>query len=125
MSYVVDPLFGCHLAQGRRDRDGYAFHGKTRAHIVAWVEVNGPVPDGLELDHMCRVRHCCAPHHCEAVTRSEQEKRKIARYRFRRTHCPAGHELTGSNRLVRADTGGLLCRACNAIASQTTNQERA
>lgn len=115
MSAVRDPVFGCLLAQGRRDREGYAFHGKTRAHIVAWVAANGPVPDGLELDHMCRVRHCCAVHHLEAVTRAEQEKRKFLRYRLRRTHCPTGHELSGSNRIVTS-AGGIVCRACNHAA---------
>lgn len=50
MSAVRDPVFGCLLAQGRRDRDGYAFKGATRAHIAAWVEANGPVPEGSRAD---------------------------------------------------------------------------
>lgn len=115
MSAVRDPVFGCLLAQGRRDRDGYAFWGKTRAHIVAWVAANGPVPAGLELDHMCRVRHCREPSHLEAVTRAEQEKRKFLRYRLKRTHCPRGHELAGSNRVLTS-AGGVVCRICNSEA---------
>jgi len=114
MSTERDPVFGCELWTGRLDRDGYGFRGKSRAHIVAWVEVNGPVPAGLELEHTCRRRACCAPWHLEAVTRSENEKRKSFRYRVKRTHCPRGHELA-INRVVTPE-GGIVCRACNRDA---------
>lgn len=40
----------------------------TVAHVVAWEAVNGPVPDGMVLDHLCRVRHCINPDHLEPVT---------------------------------------------------------
>ena len=116
MSTVRDPVFGCLIATGRKDRDGYAFCGRTRAHIAAWVRTRGPVPDGLELDHLCRVRACCAVHHLEPVTRSEQEKRKFLHYRLRRTHCPAGHALVGSNRILTS-FGGIVCRSCNNAAA--------
>lgn len=115
MSFEVDPIFGCHLALGRTDRDGYVFHGNTRAHIVAWERANGPVPDGLVLDHLCRRRNCCAPHHLEPVNQSENEKRKRWAYRARRTHCPKGHQLHGNG--VVTPEGGRVCRACNREAS--------
>ena len=40
------------------------------AHKAAYIEYIGPVPDGMEIDHVCRVRHCIRPHpeHIEAVT---------------------------------------------------------
>jgi hypothetical protein len=114
LSVERDPIFGCELATGRRDRDGYAFHGTTRAHIAAWVKANGPVPPGLELDHLCRVRHCCAVHHLEPITRSEQERRKSWRYRSRMKQCPRGHDLA-TNGIVTPE-GGRVCRACNRAA---------
>lgn len=111
MSIERDPIFGCELATGRRDRDGYAFHGRTRAHIVAWTAAKGAIADGLELDHLCRRRHCVALHHLEAITRSENERRKSWRYRSKRTHCPAGHELAVTGAVT--PEGGIVCRQCN------------
>jgi hypothetical protein len=111
VSYEVDPIFGCRLATGRLDREGYAFHGRTRAHIHAWTGARGPVPDGLEIDHLCRRRNCIALHHLEAVTREENERRKSWRYRTRRKTCPAGHALE-LNR-VKTPEDGIVCRACN------------
>lgn len=111
MSSVPDPIFGCLLAQGRADAEGYAFHGRARAHIHAWISAHGPVPDGLELDHLCRRRNCIATHHLEPVTRAENELRKSWRYRARRKLCPRGHELE-SNRVTTPE-GGIVCRSCN------------
>jgi hypothetical protein len=113
---IDDPIFGCQLATGRRDRDGYAFHGRTRAHIAAWEAEHGPIADGMELDHLCRRRHCQALHHLELVTRAENERRKSWRYRARRASCPAGHDLT-ANGIVTPE-GGRVCRACNRAASE-------
>jgi hypothetical protein len=113
---VIDPLFGCRLATGRLDREGYAFHGKTRAHIAAWVAERGSIAPGLELDHLCRRRNCTALHHLELVTRSENERRKSWRYRARRSHCAAGHEL--AVHAVVTPEGGRVCRACNLAAAR-------
>lgn len=117
MTATRDEVFGCLRVTTRLDKDGYAFHGKTRAHIHAWVEVNGPVPEGLVLDHLCRRRNCKAVHHLEAVTQSENEKRKSWKYRAKRTHCPRGHELRGRdfNQVITPE-GGVVCRACNKEA---------
>jgi hypothetical protein len=110
-----DPIFGCTLSTGRLDRDGYAYHGKTRAHIHAWVAANGPVPDGMVLDHLCRRRACSAVHHLEPVTQSENELRKSWRYRAKRKACPKGHDLT-VHRIVVQPEGGVVCRVCNREA---------
>jgi HNH endonuclease len=120
MSVVLDPVFGCELAQGRSDKEGYCFWGKTRAHIAAWERVHGQITQAdeqgnrLELDHMCRRRNCCALHHLELVTRSENEKRKSWKYRAKRTTCPKGHDMN----LNAATTpeGGRVCRQCNREA---------
>lgn len=114
MSTERDPIFGCELVTTKLDSWGYAYHGKSRAHIVAYVEHYGPVPPGHEVDHMCRRRNCRAWWHLEAVTHSENERRKSARYRFRRATCPRGHDLT-TNRVVTPEDG-IVCRACNRDA---------
>ncbi len=102
--------YGCIIATGRLDWDGYAFHGKTRAHIVAWVAVNGPVPDGMVVDHGCRNRACKAEIHLEAVTQSENQKRKSFAYLLKRKTCKRGHDLV-LNRMITPQRG-VTCRQC-------------
>ena len=115
MSVEVDPVFGCHIHTGRLDRDGYGYHGSSRAHIVAWTRLHGAGPAGLVLDHLCRRRACCAPHHLEAVTQSENEMRKGWGYRARRKACPRGHEL--ATNAILTPEGGRVCRTCNRDAA--------
>jgi len=62
--------------------DGYGWAGTSKygsrfAHRVAWVKANGPVPDDLDLDHLCRNRACINVEHLEPVTRSENLRRGI------------------------------------------------
>jgi hypothetical protein len=69
----------CWLWQGTVASTGYgqirhsvAGYGRTlMAHRFFWEQRNGPVPEGLDLDHLCRVRACCNPDHLEPVTRRE------------------------------------------------------
>lgn len=74
---------GCWLWTGARAGTGYAYmqrgrrgEGLVRAHRWSYEHFVGPIPEGLDLDHLCRVRHCVAPHHLEPVTRSENLYRK-------------------------------------------------
>lgn len=73
--------------------------GMTYSHILAWEEVNGPVPDGLELDHLCRQVDCGNPDHLEPVTHAENVRRGMAGgiAQRARTHCVHGHPLSGEN----------------------------
>lgn len=111
----VDPVFGCELATGRLDRDGYAYYGRSRLHLVRWIDAHGPIPrdqDGrpMPLDHLCRRRHCSALHHLEPVSKAENERRKSWRYRVAMKRCPAGHDLAGA--LVTPEMGR-ICRVCH------------
>lgn len=116
MSAVRDPIFLCLLVQSKLDVDGYAYHGKSRAHIVAFIERNGPVPLGREIDHLCRRRNCIEPVHLEAVARDENERRKSWAWRARRTVCQRGHSLVGA---AITPERGRLCRQCQVDLRQT------
>lgn len=45
------------------------------AHIWMWQMMNGPKPEGLQLDHLCKVRRCCRPDHLELVTNAVNSRR--------------------------------------------------
>lgn len=85
--------------------------GHERAHRAVYKLIVGPIPEGLDLDHLCRVRACCNPSHLEPVTRSENLKRSPIAGRPRQTHCKRGHEFTPDNSYVKGD-GCRRCRAC-------------
>lgn len=97
------------------DHSGYGrfWNGERQimAHRVAYQLLVGPIPDGLVIDHLCKVRHCMNPAHLEPVTQGEN----IRRGRTRETnglkiHCPKGHPYDEAN-TYRLD-GRRYCRAC-------------
>lgn len=112
----------CWLWTGAIDSNGYgmfrlATSAGVRAHTLSWVHAHGPVPDGLELDHLCRVRHCLNPAHLEPVTSGENTRRgTIAAVNTeraaRRTHCVNGHPWDEENTYVVKAKGWRMCRAC-------------
>lgn len=109
---------GCWEWMGSRDRQGYGRISVQRigrlAHRVGYEMLVGPVPSGLELDHLCRVRCCVNPQHLEPVTHAENVRRGMAgvmnNHNDRKTHCPYGHPLSGPNLLIASS--GRKCREC-------------
>jgi len=77
--------------------------GNLLAHRYAYMKLRGPIPDGLHLDHLCRVRLCVNPAHLEPVTNKENIHRGIgfAAVNARKTHCKRGHSLSGDNVYIR------------------------
>ena len=63
-----------------------------KAHRVSYEAFKGPVPDGLDLDHLCRVRNCVNPDHLEPVTRFENLRRSPLTS-IGKTACQYGHDL--------------------------------
>ncbi len=117
---TTDGFFGCWVWRASLTPKGYAWFWAGRSvlgHRFAYEAVNGLVPEGYELDHLCRVRHCVNPSHLEAVTHAENVRRgDSGRYLRERTHCPQGHPYTGDN-LVVWKTGSRGCRACGRAKS--------
>ena len=81
LSKVARDANGCWLWTGAL-LDGYGIvkvgGGVRRAHRVVFEFERGPIPDGLELDHLCRVRRCVNPDHLEPVTKAENIRRERA-----------------------------------------------
>lgn len=92
---------------GVRNVDGVVQY----VHRLAYVEAQGPVPEGLELDHLCRNRACYNAAHLEAVTHAENMKRG---HFGMKTHCPQGHPYDEVNTYLGAK-GGRQCRACKEV----------
>lgn len=85
---------------------------KRLAHRVVYEMLVGDIPEGLELDHLCRNRACVSPAHLEPVTKRENILRSEcpSAVHARKTHCPSGHEYTQEN--TRMYRGSRHCRAC-------------
>ena len=126
----VDQTETCWLWQGAVSSSGYGNvsgvdRRTRRAHRVAYELLVGPIPPGLQLDHLCRVRRCVNPSHLEVVTqtvnvlRGEGPTAKNAT----KTHCHRGHPLDKSNTRHRP-SGGRTCRTCERIrVSQRQGQQ--
>jgi hypothetical protein len=74
----------CHIWTGPLSKSGCGqvrdpATGRTRdAYVMVWEARHGPVPEGLELDHLCRVRACVREDHLEPVTHAENMRRAYA-----------------------------------------------
>lgn len=95
------------LASGNGKGYGqFYLHGKSvLAHRFAYELVVGPIPVGLHLDHLCRMRRCVNPAHLEPVTNRENILRGVGATARNATkmHCPQGHEYTPENTRVYRD----------------------
>lgn len=110
----------CWVSDRATQPNGYTkitLDGRTMlTHRVAYEEWRGPIADGLQIDHLCRVRACCNPDHLEPVTPQVNSLRgnSVSGLASRRTHCPKGHPLSGDNLYRRRDKpthrGCLTCR---------------
>lgn len=99
---------GCWEWQGALQLNGYATMSTggrpKRAHRVSYEAFVGPIPEGLQIDHLCRNRCCVNPEHLEPVTPMENTRRAM------RTHCVNGHEFDSANTWMHK--GKRYCREC-------------
>lgn len=116
---------GCWEWSGNMYHDGYGMFNvderKVRAHRFSYEIMVGPIPGGLQIDHLCRNRACVRFDHLEPVTQRENIRRgnSLSGMRARATHCIRGHAFDEEN-TYWAPNGSRRCRTC-IRASQATN----
>lgn len=125
--YIVDEATGCwnwagslvgRNAKSPAERGVFYLgpgHDRTRVLAYRWSYEHfvGPIPEGLQIDHLCRNPRCVNPEHLEPVTARENVRRGTSHIAqlMDTTHCPRGHELFGDNLYIGLD-GGRRCKTC-------------
>jgi len=120
MRYITRDRSGCWLWTGSQTGAGYGKFKARRqtilAHRSAYLTLKGPVSDGLQLDHLCRVRHCVNPEHLEPVTPRVNILRgeSIAAANAVKARCGMGHDLAFEANVRLDSKGRRVCRPCQA-----------
>jgi hypothetical protein len=121
---VIDPDTGCWLWVGGLNPNGYGTvkdeNSRTATvHRLTYKQLVGPIPDGLGLDHLCRVRRCRNPEHVEQVTQRKNLERgdTLNARGLTQTHCSRDHELAAANSYRHPD-GSRRCRMCNRLRAR-------
>lgn len=118
-----------------------SWFGKIRAtHRIAYELVIGPIPEGMDLDHVCHTRdrscqggrtcahrRCVNPAHLEPVPnlvnvmRGQSPHARAAR----QTHCEQGHEFTAENtRVYPSRPNARVCLTCKRAAASETQRRK-
>lgn len=117
---------GCWEWAGALNSRGYGQWGvlgvSKSTHRLAYQAIVGPIPDGMVIDHLCRVRRCCNPAHLEVVTNAENVRRGEA---ATKSHCIHGHLLDESNTIVRRRSNGSTYRNCRTCQVESAARHRA
>jgi hypothetical protein len=121
----------CWLWNGVVSSTGYGVFSlheeRVYAHRYAYEASVGPIPEGKELDHLCRVRRCVNPSHLEPVSRLVNILRGESRQAIcRRTgRCSKGHLLEGANAYtIPTRPNSIICRTCKIEANRRYNARK-
>ncbi len=120
---VMCPVRGligpCHVFRGHKGRDGYGRVGVSGkcvdVHVVAWEREVGERTEGLEIDHLCRVRACCNVDHLREVTHRQnmvENSDTPSAINAKKTHCLHGHPFDDANTYLFRGRRR-CCRQCN------------
>lgn len=137
MAKVAKQLNGCWHWTGALQSRGYGSMGAGRggksmlAHRFSYEHFVGPIPEGMQIDHVCHSRdavcpggkcvhrRCVNPAHLEPVSQLENARRSVP---ARKTHCEQNHEFSPEN--TRYKNGTRVCRACNIAYLRLWRQRR-
>jgi len=93
-----------------------------QAHRWAWESVNGKIPNGLVIDHICRNRKCISLEHLRMVTQKENIMAGLHNI-DNRSHCNQGHPFVKENIMVRK-SGKRECSECNRIRARANYRKK-
>jgi len=121
----VDEADGHWLWTGWTNNFGYPFvrwEGRDQpTYRIVWTLLVAPIPDGLEIDHLCVTPRCCNPGHLEPVTHAENQRRIAERFgRCRRM----GHDWSDPRNVYTRRNGRRWCAECSRIDQRLAWKER-
>jgi len=130
--YRINELTGCWIFLGSIDEEGYGRVGSIMAHRYVYIALVGPIPDGLELDHLCVRPQCVNPSHMEPVS-PEVNRERARAYRvpaaWSRETCAKGHAYTPENTSSRIrhvpGRGPVEVRDCRTCARARRGRQTA
>jgi hypothetical protein len=124
----IDKTESCWFWKGCKVTGGYGefWNGKkyVLAHRFSYEIHKGKIPDGLHIDHLCRIRNCMNPDHMEPVTKGTNTLRGFSpsAINARKTSCKNGHELSGENLGINSNKDR-FCKICHKILVQQWQQQ--
>lgn len=117
---------GCWISNYSVGNHGYAQIGwadgaknhMVLAHRASWVNINGQLPVGFTLDHVCKVRTCVNPEHLRLLSNFENARRTNGTD-FPLGECAHGHPNSMLVKIRRSSksgpTDGITCGECRRI----------
>ena len=130
LAYVTREIAADHRGYGEinvRDPSRVSRQRRARVHRLTYEWAVGPIPEGLTIDHLCRVRNCVNPEHLEAVTQSENTRRgeTTAAKNAAKTHGPQDHPYDEVNTIKYRDGRGSMTRLCRTSIPERTRTRKA
>ena len=120
----VDATGDCWLwtASQRMGYGSFRYDGKLRyAHRLVYELLIGDIPNGLTVEHHCRVRTCVNPAHLSLMTSGDNSRNSPATSQsvnLRKTHCVKGHPYSPDNTIRLGDAS----RRCKKCANEQWNR---